>query len=304
VDAQHDNFVAGIQGKELEGKRQWLRANATNLFGLQLLPEFAKNPPTRNPLQWHKENVEYFSGYAQHMSKQDQLWFVGPEGHRVIDVIDAIKKGDDIAILAANIEQNGPYKQFDSEEVAQLKKMGLTSEIIAAMVRSGGSRAPVVLLQAARGAVAQVALAQATVAEMLPNNTGAYMNPWTSDDVLADWTDKAINAKIGGAAGSAVGAAAGAYAANKVFENIPFVGAWLGAKAGSKLGKKAGRNAGIAASGGMEYIRSTSDQSFRTLGDMARYLKANYSSNSHYAEAVKAADVIYSGLLTTINSLR
>ena len=127
------------------------------------------------------------------------------------------------------------------------------------------------------------------------------MNPWTSDDVLADWIDKAINAKIGSATGSVVGAAAGAYAANKVLESVPF-GSFFGGMIGSSIGKSTGRNMAIEASGGMEYIRQSSDQSFRTLADMAAYLKSTYSNNGNYADAINAADIIYPGLKEAINA--
>ena len=39
----------------------------------------------------------------------------------------------------------------------------------------------------------------------------------------------------------------------------------------------------------MEYIRETSDQSFRNLDDMARYLKAVHANNGNFQDAVKAA---------------
>ncbi|MDX1805301.1 MAG: hypothetical protein R3292_14625, partial [Alcanivorax sp.] len=100
--------------------------------------------------------------------------------------------------------------------------------------------------------------------------------------------------------GSAVGSAAGAYAANKALSNVPFVGGFLG----SKVGKEVGRSAAISAVGGMDYIRRTSDQSFRSLPDMARYLKASYGTDSNFQQAVKAANEIYPGLLRAVSSAK
>lgn len=123
---------------------------------------------------------------------------------------------------------------------------------------------------------------------VIQNNSGEYMCPWTSDGVLAEWVDKAINASMG----ASVGSAAGAYAGRKALENVPFLGSFLG----SKVGEAAGRKAAIAAAGGEEYIKETSDLSFQSLEAMAKFIRANYADNSHYSEAVKAANEIYPGL--------
>lgn len=297
ADDQHSAFIAATDGKDIYEKRVWLRENPSSLFRLQLIEEFAQNPPSNQPIEWHKENLEYFANYSQYLPSEYQIWFVGPKGRQVIDIVYAVNNGEDQAILAAGIESNGPYKQFDSDEVTKLKELGLSTEVIVAMIRSGA--APTSAPIAQRASVAAMSSGIASV--LIPNNSGAFMNPWTSDDVLADWIDKAINAKIGSATGSVVGAAAGAYAANKVLENVPF-GSFLGGMVGSSIGKNTGRNMAIEASGGMEYIRQSSDQSFRTLADMAAYLKSTYSNNSNYADAINAADIIYPGLKAAINT--
>lgn len=130
----------------------------------------------------------------------------------------------------------------------------------------------------------------------IDGNGGEYMCPWTSDGVLADWVDKAINAKMGAAAGSAVGA----YAGQKAMEQVPLIGGFLG----SKVGDAAGRKIAIEAAGGEEYIRTTSDLSFNSLNAMARYIKANYAGDRHFQDAVEAADEIYPGLQQAVASAR
>jgi hypothetical protein len=297
ADDQHSAFIAATNGKDIYDKRAWLRENPSSLFRLQLIEEFAQASPGNKPIDWHKENLEYFAGYSKYLPAEYQIWFIGPEGRQVLDIVEAVNNGEDQAILAARIESNGPYKQFDSDEVAKLKELGLSTEVIVAMMRSG--TAPAAAPIARRASVATKSSGIASV--LILNNSGAYMNPWTNDDVLADWVDKAINAKIGSATGSVVGAAAGAYAANKVLESVPF-GSFFGGMIGSSIGKSTGRNMAIEASGGMEYIRQSSDQSFRTLADMAAYLKSTYSSNGNYADAINAADIIYPGLKEAINA--
>lgn len=119
----------------------------------------------------------------------------------------------------------------------------------------------------------------------IEGNTGAYMCPYTSDGVTAEWVDKAINARMG----AAVGQMAGAYAGQAVMEQIPFVGGFLGSMAGEKIG----REIAIKACGGWEYIKLTSDLSFVSVDDMAVYMFANYSLNSNYNEVFNAVKEIY-----------
>lgn len=121
--------------------------------------------------------------------------------------------------------------------------------------------------------------------EPIQGNSGEYMSPYTSDGVVADWVDKAINANIG----SAVGGAVGAYAGAKAMENVPFVGGFLG----NKAGKAMGRQAAIKASGGEGYMRRTSDLSFHSLNDMARWMYLEHGQSGNYSEVLKATQEVY-----------
>jgi len=119
----------------------------------------------------------------------------------------------------------------------------------------------------------------------IQGNGGKYMCPYTSDGVLAEWTDKAVNAKIG----ATIGKHAGAYAGQKALQQVPFVGGLLG----SKAGEAAGRAIAIETCGGMENIRATSDLSFNTVENMAVYMYVHHSTHEHYQGAVKACSDIY-----------
>lgn len=123
------------------------------------------------------------------------------------------------------------------------------------------------------------------------DNSGMYMCPYTQDDVLAEWTDNAINAKVG----SAVGQMAGAYAGQKALEVVPFVGGLLG----SMAGKAIGRSIALEAAGGIEFIKESSDISFSNLEDMSVYMYGKYSTHEHYASALDAAMEIYPDLRGT-----
>jgi len=156
---------------------------------------------------------------------------------------------------------------------------------------------------------APAAPAQAPTADALviANNSGTYLSPYTSDGVTAEWVNKAINAKMGSSVGSAVGAAAGAYAGRKALESVPggsLLGSLFGGMAGSKAGKDVGRDAAIEASGGWDYIRQTSDQSFRSLDDMARWMTQVHGQKSNFQEVVNATLQVYPELQPALASAR
>ncbi|MFK5892129.1 MAG: hypothetical protein QM504_02790 [Pseudomonadota bacterium] len=121
--------------------------------------------------------------------------------------------------------------------------------------------------------------------EPIYGNSGKFMSPYTEDEVLAEWVDKAVNAK----AGAQIGAAVGAYAGAKALEMVPFFGGMMGKYAGEAIG----RQIAITASGGMEYITSTSDLSFNSLDDMSVYLYVKFSTHDHYQDALSATMEIY-----------
>ncbi len=121
--------------------------------------------------------------------------------------------------------------------------------------------------------------------EPIADNSGEYMCPYTSDGVMCEWTDKAVNASMG----STIGKTAGAYAGAKALEQVPFVGGFLGGMAGDAIG----REMAIQASGGWEYIKETSDLSFNNLEEMAVYMYVNHSTHEHYQAVLKATGEIY-----------
>lgn len=58
-------------------------------------------------------------------------------------------------------------------------------------------------------------------------------------------------------------------------------------------GEAIGRKIAIEAAGGQEYIRETSDLSFRNVEDMAVWLYVNKHGHEHYQAAIKATGEIY-----------
>jgi len=131
---------------------------------------------------------------------------------------------------------------------------------------------------------------QLVAPQPIQGNSGQYMCPYTSDGVMAKWVDKAVNARLGGSAGSL----AGTYIGQKACGQVPLVGGLLG----GFVGKAVGRQVAIEASGGKEYIKSTSDLSFNRVDDLAVYLYVKHSSHPHFNDAFRAACDIYPDLRT------
>lgn len=119
----------------------------------------------------------------------------------------------------------------------------------------------------------------------IEGNSGKYMCPFTSDDVVAEWVDKAVQAKLAGSVGGAIGNYAGA----KALEQVPFIGGFLG----EAVGKKIGTEVAIKSAGGREFIAQTSDISFDNVDDLAVYLYVKHSSNQSYNDALQATYAIY-----------
>jgi hypothetical protein len=126
---------------------------------------------------------------------------------------------------------------------------------------------------------------QAIAPQPIEGNSGKFMSPYTTDGVVAEWVDKAVNAK----AGSAIGQTVGAYAGAKALEQVPFIGGFLGAKAGKAIGQKIA----LSAIGGEEFLKSSSDLSFNSVDDLAVYTYVNFGTTEHYGDALKAAMDIY-----------
>lgn len=124
----------------------------------------------------------------------------------------------------------------------------------------------------------------------MENSSGKYMSPYTSDEVVAEWVDKAINAKVG----ASVGSTAGRYAGEKLMENVPFVGGFLGKSVGESMGRKIA----LESVGGEEFIRQTSDLSFNNVNDLAIYLFVEHSHRENFQKVLSATQDIYPDLKT------
>ncbi|HEX8444601.1 MAG TPA: hypothetical protein VF631_13240 [Allosphingosinicella sp.] len=129
-----------------------------------------------------------------------------------------------------------------------------------------------------------IAKLQAVAPKPLEGNGGKFMSPFTSDGVTAEWVTKAMKVKASGELGQAAGQIAG----DQLLSNIPFAGMFAG-----EATKKLARDAAMKSIGGEEFLKSSSDQSFDTLEDMAGYMYAYHATHADYAAIVEAAAGIY-----------
>ncbi len=129
--------------------------------------------------------------------------------------------------------------------------------------------------------------------QAIEDNTGLYMSPYTSDEVVAEWVEKAIDADIG----SDIGGLIGTHLGREVLSEIPFIGSTIG----KNVGEIAGREIALDTIGGEAMLKESSDLSFNSLQDMAVYLYKHNSRHPNYVDVVKATMVIYPELKAVYN---
>lgn len=156
--------------------------------------------------------------------------------------------------------------------------------LLLAACASGGGMTDVARISDPAQRAAAIAQLQATAPRPLEGNGGQFMSPFTSDGVTAEWVTKSMKVQASGEIGGAVGQVA----ADNLLSNIPFAGMFAG-----KATKALARSAALKSIGGEAFLKETSDLSFNTLEDMAKYMYAFHSSHPDYAKIVKATAAIY-----------
>ena len=123
--------------------------------------------------------------------------------------------------------------------------------------------------------------------EPLADKSGKFFAPFKADGTLTEWANKALSAQVG----AALGAKAGEKATGMLASKVPLGGLLSGAA--KKKGKELGA---IAALGGEDFIKETSDLSFNSLDDLAVYMHAKHAGSSGYAQALATTIAIYPSL--------
>jgi hypothetical protein len=167
-------------------------------------------------------------------------------------------------------------------------KLKLIAAVAAGLMIAGCATAPAVqnVAKISDPVAKEAAYAklQADAPKPIEGNGGKYMSPFTSDGVTAEWVTKSMKVEASGK----IGQAAGTIAAEHFLSNVPFAGMFAGDAA-----KKLARAAALKGIGGEEFLKTSSDLSFNSLEDMAKYMYAFHSSHEEYAKIVKATIAIY-----------
>ena len=119
----------------------------------------------------------------------------------------------------------------------------------------------------------------------IPDSSGEFLSPYTSDGTVAGWVTKGVAAQLGGEIGSLAGQEAGEAA----MSSVPMLGGWLGRKAG----EAAGREIALQWVGGWDEMRKTTDLSFNEVDHMIAYLYANHSDHEDWEETMRLTKQIY-----------
>lgn len=196
-------YEAAVQAGTVAAYRKYLADNPTSFFRMDALQRLAGLAPSRNALAFHRENLALDGRYRRFIPAAQAVWFIGPDGMTVADVLEKQRR-EDTGLLASRIRAGGqPYKVFNDEEIAELKKGGLKSALIAAMLdASAGTAAP-----AAAPAVA-------------PAVGGALINSLSAQPASAP----AAAAPAAPTAGQVAADCAKRFAAMKACEQVPSFG--------------------------------------------------------------------------------
>ncbi len=116
---------------------------------------------------------------------------------------------------------------------------------------------------------------------------GKYLLPYLSDGEPTEWAQKALSAQ----AGKMIGEKVGEKAAGALASKVPF-----GGLASGFLKKKAKESAAVMALGGKDFIKETSDQSFKSIDDYCVFLHVRHSGDPDYQEVLAAAVAVYPDL--------
>jgi len=137
-NAEARDYQQASSKNTLEGYGAFLRAHpdaSTRKTALAAMAQLIKKQ--EDPTQGYKRFIDEFQDGTEFVPATYRLSLVGPEGMRVGDILGLLREGIEDRVIAAKIRmQDGIYKDFDVKEMVALKKMGMTSLLIEAMLDS------------------------------------------------------------------------------------------------------------------------------------------------------------------------
>jgi hypothetical protein len=122
----------------LDAYTDFLRACPTSSKRPEMLESMCRLIGKRkNAYEGYMKFSAEFPDGLPYIPTRHQLSLIGPDGLKVHDCVEEIKQGEETGIILEKVrKRNGLYKDFTFDEIDLLKQMGLTSDIIQAMIES------------------------------------------------------------------------------------------------------------------------------------------------------------------------
>ncbi len=174
--------------------------------------------------------------------------------------------------------------------LAPFARANALADITKAQIYLGQVQQTVSKIQQLRTATAATTTAPALPAPVT-GNAGKFYSPYKADGSLTEWAQKALGAQVGAALGAKAGEKVGGMAASK----IPLAGGFL-AMGAKKKGKELGA---LAAVGGPDFMKQSSDCSFNSLPELSTYMHLKFAGNADYVKAFAATLAVYPDLEKT-----
>jgi hypothetical protein len=140
ITASRAEYERAVAVDTVETHRNYLEQNPASFFRSSSLRRLAELAPAQNPLRFHIDNLKLAPDYLAYIPEDQSLWFAGPEGLRVHDVLTE-SRTQPASILAARIRTGGAsYKIFTADEIERLQQSGVKPDLVAAMMEVSASK--------------------------------------------------------------------------------------------------------------------------------------------------------------------
>ncbi|MDF1820777.1 MAG: hypothetical protein P1U64_04355 [Alcanivoracaceae bacterium] len=141
IAGQKADYEAAVAAGTVDAYRGYLAANPESFFRMETLRRLAALAPPTGALAFHRDNLALDTAYMLYLPDAYDVWFVGPEGMRVHDVLRLSREQEEV-LLASRIKAAGqPYKVFDNDEISLLREGGISATLIAAMIDASAGAA-------------------------------------------------------------------------------------------------------------------------------------------------------------------
>jgi hypothetical protein len=152
IAVSRGEYEQAVSAATVDAYRAYLEQHPASFYRQETLRRLAALAPAQNALRFHIDNVALEADYLRFIPGDQALWFVGPEGLRVHDVLTQSRSQAE-PILAARIRTGGAaYKVFTTDEIERLQQSGMKPGLVAAMMEVSAQKVSSPAVQPAPGA--------------------------------------------------------------------------------------------------------------------------------------------------------